>query len=119
MNAGLSVDSIGLNTLEGAPVTIGSEKIAATYGVDLSKHRLKSRASIKGESFDVIFVMDRDQKKEVKEFGNVILELGLMNDENDMTYYIQDPIGKTEIKMHQIYSEMLTPLHSLQKILKS
>jgi predicted ATP-grasp superfamily ATP-dependent carboligase/protein-tyrosine-phosphatase len=119
MNAGLSVDSIGVNTLEGAPVTIGSEKIAATYGVDLSKHRLKSRASIKGETFDVIFVMERDQKKEVKEFGNVILELGLMNDENDMTYYIKDPMGKTEIEMHQIYSEMLIPLHNLQKIIKS
>jgi len=119
MNAGLTVDSIGVSTLEGAPVTIGSEKMAEIHGVDLSKHRLKSRESIKGKRFDVVFVMEREQKKEVREFGDVILELGLMNDENEMTYYIPDPMGKTEIEMHRIYREMLTPLHNVQKIIKS
>jgi len=118
VNAGLTVDSIGVNTLEGAPVTIGSERMAAVHGVDLSKHRLKSRASIKGKRFDVVFVMEREQKKDVREFGDVIVELGLMNDENDMAYDIPDPMGRTEVEMRRIYSEMLTPLQNVQKIIE-
>ncbi len=118
MGTDLIVDSIGVNTLDGAPVTIGSEKMAAIHGVDLSKHRLKSRSHIKGKRFDVVFVMERDQKKEVREFGDVILELGLMKDGNDLTYDIPDPMGKTEVEMRRIYQGMLTPLHNVQKIIK-
>jgi protein-tyrosine-phosphatase len=114
----VSVDSVGVNTLEGVPVTIGSEKMATAYGVDLSEHRLKSLASIKGEKFDVIFIMERDHKKAVREFGKVILELGLFNDYGKETYYIQDPMGKTEDKMSLIYREMLIPLHNLQEVLR-
>jgi predicted ATP-grasp superfamily ATP-dependent carboligase/protein-tyrosine-phosphatase len=117
MGTDLIVDSIGVNTLDGAPVTIGSEKMAAIHGVDLSKHHLKSSARIKGKRFDVVFVMERDQKKEVREFGDVILELGLMNDGNAMTYDIPDPMGKTENEMRRIYHEMLTPLQNVQKII--
>lgn len=105
-NGNLCISSAGLNTTADIPAAYRAIRVAKLYDVDLNNHRLRKVSDFKDEHLDLIFVMERTQKKPLKQYCRHILELGLFGDKNNMSYNIPDPYGKPDEFVQDIYNKI-------------
>ncbi len=113
-----SISSAGLNTTTNLSLPYNVIQTAKQFDINLANHRVREFSNFKDKHFDLIIVMERNQKKQLKQFCRKIVELGLFGNRNNISYNIPDPYGMSNEFLYQTYKNIVYYLDNLKKIIQ-
>jgi protein-tyrosine-phosphatase/predicted ATP-grasp superfamily ATP-dependent carboligase len=119
----LKVDSFGLIQKENRQSPELAVEAAVSFGVDMSAHRSKILSADAVNNSGVVFVMDIDLYKQVKELypqaKNKLFFLGVLQNGHAASVEILDPYGQNEKKFKQVFSQITTSVDNLIRLAKN
>lgn len=110
------ISSAGLNASANISSPHQAVQMAKRFNLDLSNHQAKDFTKLTDDQFDLIFVMERSQKKQLKGYGKNIIELGLLGNRNNISFNIPDPFGKSDEFVYEVYKTIAANLDQFKEI---
>jgi len=101
------VESAGTWALEGEPAALGSQKVLAERGLDVSDHRARSVDLGLMSNFNLILTMEMGHKEAIQiEFPELVERVFMLSEMIEKEYDIHDPIGGPLIDFRETADEL-------------